>query len=401
MKTNFGKTILAVMLCACLCLFDFTLLSASAAEPIEKSTVQAVKKSGLSQKITVTYNGKSTSVSLKELGKMPLDLYGSAPGNYTDCVVTDIALLGGFFQTVEKKAGKGYSLSKDAKKRIILAIQSAVLSTAKDTVTIALTNADFSNLTVTPAPEVPEEKKEEAVKEPMVEEPKKAETPVEAPVEEVKEPVYSPVLYALPSELIGYYQIQGSCTTSFKGSSANRKANIATAAANLNGRILMPGEIFSVSEQFKPRTSANGYRMAGAYEAGQVIQSMGGGICQASSTTYNAAMNSGLIIVERNAHSMPVHYLPLGLDAAISAGSKDLVIQNGYSFPVVFEAYTVGNNLTVNVFTDFSQMDGYSFRFHSVKTGSLSAKSYLEVSQNGIVVEDRYIATSKYQPLSN
>ena len=96
------------------------------------------------------------------------------------------------------------------------------------------------------------------------------------------------------------------------------------AAEHLNNMIIMPGQEVSVSTAILPRTSANGYREAGAYLNGETVMAIGGGICQVSSTTYNAVKNAGLVVLERHPHSMPVHYLPLGLDAAISSGSKDL-----------------------------------------------------------------------------
>lgn len=140
------------------------------------------------------------------------------------------------------------------------------------------------------------------------------------------------------------FVLAGSCTTSFSGSSSNRINNIKVAAEHLNNMIIMPGQEVSVSTAILPRTSANGYREAGAYLNGETVMAIGGGICQVSSTTYNAVKNAGLVVLERHPHSMPVHYLPLGLDAAISSGSKDLRFRNNYSAPVILQAYTEGKN---------------------------------------------------------
>lgn len=204
----------------------------------------------------------------------------------------------------------------------------------------------------------------------------------------------------IPEELAAdRYTLQGTCTTSYKGSSANRCNNVERAAANINMLILYPGQEISMNDAFLPRTAANGYREAGAYMNGRVIQAMGGGICQVSSTVYNAAMNSGLTVTERHPHSMPVHYLPLGQDAAISAGSKDLKIRNDFDFPVLFETYTENKKLTVNIYTNALKTAGASFRLHAVRTGSLSANTYLEVVLNGVVLEDRFIGTSRYNPM--
>ncbi|MBO5093435.1 MAG: VanW family protein, partial [Lachnospiraceae bacterium] len=204
----------------------------------------------------------------------------------------------------------------------------------------------------------------------------------------------------VPDEVaVNRYSLEGSCTTSFKGSSSSRIGNIQVAAGNINQMILMPGCEVSMNAAFLPRTSANGYKPAGTYYDGRVVPGMGGGICQVSSTVYNAAMNAGLTVLERHPHSMPVHYLPLGMDAAISSGSKDLRLRNDYPFPVLFEAYTEGKNLTVNIYTNELLTAGVSYRLHAVRKGSLTADTYLEVSANGVVTEDRFIGTSRYNPM--
>lgn len=203
----------------------------------------------------------------------------------------------------------------------------------------------------------------------------------------------------IPEEIAAHkYVLKGSCTTSLKGSSANRIQNIQIAVSKIDQLVLYPGQEISMNTVFTPRTRANGYREAGAYLNGRTVQATGGGICQASSTIYNAAMNSGLTVLERHPHSMPVSYLPLGMDAAISSGSKDLRLRNDYPFPVLFEGYIEGKTVTVNIYTDEAQTAGVSYRLHTVRTGSLSAKTYLEVSLNGVVAEDRYIGASKYNP---
>ena len=216
---------------------------------------------------------------------------------------------------------------------------------------------------------------------------------------ELEEGCFDKVYAEIPEEIAANrYSLEGSCTTSLRGSSSNRIQNIQIAISKINQMVLLPGQEVSMDVVFLPRTRANGYREAGAYLNGKTIQALGGGICQASSTIYNAAMNSGLTVLERHAHSMSVSYLPLGMDAAISSGSKDLKLRNDYPFPVLFEGYTEGKNVTVNVYTNDPLTAGVGYRLHSVRTGSLSANSYLEISLNGVVTEDRFIATSRYNP---
>ena len=216
---------------------------------------------------------------------------------------------------------------------------------------------------------------------------------------ELGEECFDRLYSEIPQEVAANrYSLEGSCTTSLKGSSSNRIQNIQIAISKINQLVLYPGQEVSMNEVFLPRTRANGYKEAGAYLDGKTVQALGGGICQASSTIYNAAMNSGLTITERHPHSMPVSYLPLGMDAAISSGLKDLKIRNDYPFPVLFEGYTEGKKVTVNIYTNESLTAGVSYRLHAVRTGSLSANTYLEISLNGNVMEDRYLGTSKYRP---
>ncbi|MDD2971814.1 MAG: VanW family protein [Lachnospiraceae bacterium] len=194
------------------------------------------------------------------------------------------------------------------------------------------------------------------------------------------------------------YSLAGGCETSYSTSSSNRCNNVEIAAAHLNNYVVQPGQVVSVSDAILPRTTANGYKEAGAYENGETVSAIGGGICQVSSTIYNAVMNAGLTVIERHPHSMPVHYLPLGQDAAISQGSLDMRFRNDYDTPVVIQAQTVDKKLTITVYVQTSSLQGRSYRFWSERTGDLSATSYLTTSVNGVEVQTVKVANSKYRP---
>lgn len=191
----------------------------------------------------------------------------------------------------------------------------------------------------------------------------------------------------------------GSYTTSFKTSGANRSNNIVVGASRLNNLVVMPGQTVSVSDTILPRTKANGYKEAGVYLNGVHTTGMGGGVCQISSTVYNAVMNAGLTVTERKPHSMPVAYLPKGQDAAIAAGSKDLKFRNDYTTPVVILTDTSNKKLTVNVLVLNQELAGRSYKLWSKQTGSLSADAYLTTYLNGQEVSTVFIGTSKYKPL--
>ncbi len=195
------------------------------------------------------------------------------------------------------------------------------------------------------------------------------------------------------------YVLAGTCTTSFRGSSAARINNIRVAAGNMNGYVLPSGMTASLDAIFMPRTSANGYKSAGVYSGGKLVNGIGGGICQVSSTAYNALMNAGITVTMRYPHSSPVSYLPLGTDAAISAGSKDLQFRNDYPHPVKLETIVEGKNLTINVYVKASDMNGITYKLWAKKTSAMSAKTYLTVYVNGVEAEVREVGTCRYQPL--
>ena len=132
---------------------------------------------------------------------------------------------------------------------------------------------------------------------------------------------------------------------------------------------------------------------------GKLVDGLGGGICQVSSTTYDALMNAGVTVTMRYPHSSPVTYLPLGMDAAISAGSKDLQFRNDYLHAVKLETIVEGKNLTVNVYVKASDMNGITYQLWSEKTSSMSAITYQTVYVNGVVYEVREVGRCKYRPL--
>ena len=113
--------------------------------------------------------------------------------------------------------------------------------------------------------------------------------------------------------------------------------------------ILYPGQEISMSDAFLPRTAANGYKEAGAYMSGRVVQAMGGGICQVSSTLYAAMLIAGIPATQHYLHSLPVDYVPRGLDAAIVEGYKDLKFKNNFDYPIVLHATTKDGTLTVSI----------------------------------------------------
>lgn len=122
--------------------------------------------------------------------------------------------------------------------------------------------------------------------------------------------------------------------TTYSAGDVNRNTNIELAARTVNGTILMPGETFSYNGILGDTTADKGYKPGGAYLNGEVVQSYGGGICQVSSTIYNAVLYANLQVDERYNHSFLSGYVPAGLDATVSYGSKDFKFTNNRKFPI-------------------------------------------------------------------
>ena len=142
----------------------------------------------------------------------------------------------------------------------------------------------------------------------------------------------------------------GSYSTDYSDSSSGRKNNIEVATERLNGKVLMPGESLSVSDTILPREPENGYQTATQYSEGETVEAYGGGVCQVSSTLYNALLWSELRVTERAPHSMVVTYVPYAFDAAIAAGVKDLVFENNLEHPIYIAASADGSTLTFAIY---------------------------------------------------
>lgn len=159
--------------------------------------------------------------------------------------------------------------------------------------------------------------------------------------------------------------VLGTFSTDFSSSGASRSTNLQVGSSKINGRILMPGEILSGYECMQPFTTENGYRTATAYENGRSVDSIGGGVCQISTTLYNAALFAELEIVQRQNHSMTVSYVKPSMDAAIAGTYKDLKIKNPYDTPIYVEGYTKGKTLTFTIYGKETRPENRTLQFES------------------------------------
>lgn len=138
-------------------------------------------------------------------------------------------------------------------------------------------------------------------------------------------------------------------TTIYDSSNYNRASNIALAAKTINGTILLPGETFSYNGKLGNTTKAKGYKQGGAYVGGKVVQSYGGGICQVSTTLYNAVLYANLEIVERYNHSYAVSYVPAGRDATVAYGGKDFKFKNTRKYPIKIVANAKNGVVSISI----------------------------------------------------
>lgn len=154
----------------------------------------------------------------------------------------------------------------------------------------------------------------------------------------------------IPDDKLGEItDVVSSYTTHFPLRQFNRNSNIKLASSHLNGIVLMPGDELSFNRTVGQRTVKHGFKLAGVYKNGKHDTGIGGGICQVSTTLYNASLFANLTIVRRSNHSMPVAYVPLGRDATVDYGALDLVVRNDYSQPIAISSEVTPGSLTFRV----------------------------------------------------
>lgn len=130
----------------------------------------------------------------------------------------------------------------------------------------------------------------------------------------------------------------------------DRAVNVELAAQRINGIVVQPGESFSFSNSIMSRTLENGYVVAPSFASGRVVSSVGGGICQVSSTLYVTMLLSSIPATERYPHSLTVDYVPKGLDSAIVEGMKDLRFRNPFDYPVCIRSSAEDGTLVVGIY---------------------------------------------------
>lgn len=167
-------------------------------------------------------------------------------------------------------------------------------------------------------------------------------------------------------ELSKVKDVLGSFTTTYSVSVLGRKANVENGCELMDGTLLYPGDEFSAHKAAAPFTEQNGYYMAGSYINGRVVDSVGGGICQVSTTLYNAVLRAELEVKKRYNHSMTVSYVDVSADAALAESSgKDFIFVNSSEYPIYIEGIAKDKKLTFNIYGMESRPSNREVRYES------------------------------------
>ena len=215
-------------------------------------------------------------------------------------------------------------------------------------------------------------------------------------------------------------------STKYDASVTGRSENLRVASDKINEKVLMPGDTFSYNDVLGKRTIENGYKEANAYSGGKIVIGIGGGICQISTTLYNAVLLANLDIVERTNHSMPISYVDPGFDATVYYGILDFQFKNNRSYPIKILARASSGTATIEIYGFHEEVE-YEVVLESVITETLNyATEYETVSglkpnqeiivQNGsngcrciayrilkldgAIVSRTVLSTDKYAPLN-
>lgn len=221
-------------------------------------------------------------------------------------------------------------------------------------------------------------------------------------------------------------------TTSYAKSSAKRKNNIKKALEAFNGMTVLPNEEVSFNKTTGPRTKENGYENANIIIDGSYVPGAGGGVCQASTTLYNALLLGDIEVITAHHHSLPASYVPLSFDAMVSEGYADLVFKNNTDAPIFIKTICDENNVTVEIYGKnlddgveiktrselvkilphqgdkiipdtegkYSSQVLYKGEYYRLKypKQGYESKGYLQYFENGQLVKEKEIRHDHYQP---
>lgn len=263
----------------------------------------------------------------------------------------------------------------------------------------------------TPAVVLDQDKLDEAIEKAIADDSAK----LEVPLKEAQK--------SIPDESLAQIkEVVSSFTTHFPAAKKDRNTNIRIASGKINGIVLAPGQQFSFNKVVGKRTIEDGFKQAPVFKNGKHDMGVGGGICQVSSTLYNASLFANLKIVERHNHSLPVAYLPPGRDATVDYNGPNFVIENNQSTPIAINAEYQPGALTFRILgqrdpnlkveIESSGLEVSDLETQTVQDPKLAAgekkvlekgsrgksiRTYRVVYKNGAVVERQPLGRSVYK----
>ena len=212
---------------------------------------------------------------------------------------------------------------------------------------------------------------------------------------------------AFPNKISSY-------STRYDGGDVNRSTNLELACEKIIDVIVLPGETFSYNKTLGERSKAAGYKTAKVYENGEVVDGIGGGICQISSTLYNAVLKANLEIVERRNHQFITSYVEEGRDATVAYGVTDFKFKNSRKYAIKIKASASNGVATIEIFGIKEEVEyqisfdtktistiPYTVKYiddNTLKTGTEVVK---QKGANGIVTETYLIKSLNGQVVSN
>ena len=177
--------------------------------------------------------------------------------------------------------------------------------------------------------------------------------------------------------------------TRYPTKNVSRAHNIAVTANKLDKQLIMPNQEISFLKLLGDVTVAQGFSRATIIVNNKFVDGVGGGVCQVSTTLYNAVLESGLTVKERTHHSLPVHYVPLGRDATVAEGAPDLKYKNEYDFPVYIRMYASNGIMRTEVYGDMTR--ARNIKIYSRVYGKSAVTYAVENGKTKVISRDVYM----------
>lgn len=312
--------------------------------------------------VQVDVNGKQAIATVSELG------YTFAAGDYLEEAMK-VGKNGNIIENYKeiKQASQGkisYSISSSVNEETLnefVKKECGKLCTRAKNATVKMENGEFVYSESRDGVSIDEEETTRMIKEAVEAAADDATIQIAANVK-VEQPAVSRETAAKCKDKIGTF------STTYNAGNVNRTKNLANAARLISGSVVYPGETFSVHDTISPLTEENGYYEAASYNNGKVEDSLGGGVCQVSTTLYNAVLKAELEIAERSPHSMVVSYVEPSMDAAIAGDYKDFKFKNNTAVPIYIQGGTYGSTIYFNIYGEETRSPDREVRYESEVT---------------------------------